>query len=335
MTNTEQNLWLILAQAISGQETSLADFDDDKILEQANLHGIPQLLNSQVQAGTLSGVGDGLIEQLKSESFRSAAFDMTMNAATCKTLDLLAEREIPALLLKGTPVAHLYYPATYLRTRCDTDIYIREHDLEKAIAVLSGDDYHISKSENREISSKQFVAAMPSAQNSYIHFDVHWKLSNRVMFQHTLPFDECLETSQPVPSLGPNAMALSKTDLLIHACIHRIAHGRNTQRNRLIWLYDIHLVFEAMDELEKSDFLAAARQKEVATLCADALEVCHATLGTAVPDGYIKEMKEGSEKEPSAKLIGSSKLRWAWEDMQSLGSLSEKIAFARELLFDR
>ena len=290
MTNTEQNLWLILAQAISGQETSLADFDDDKILEQANLHGIPQLLNSQVQTGILSGVNDGLIEQLKSESFRSAAFDMTMNAATCKTLDLLAEREIPALLLKGTPVAHLYFPATYLRTRCDTDVYIWEDDLEKAIAVLSGDNYHISKSESREISSKQFVAAMPSVQSTYIHFDMHWKLSNRVMFQHTLPFDECLETSQPVPSLGPNAMALSKTDLLIHACIHRIAHGRNTERNRLIWLYDIHLLIGAMSDAELQQFPVTAKQKSIGCLCADALEVCQDLFGTELPADFLSQL---------------------------------------------
>ena len=153
------------------------------------------------------------------------------------------------------------------------------------------------------------------------------------MFRKTLPFKECFQTKQPVTALGPNAHALSKIDLLVHACIHRIAHGRNTERNRLIWLYDIHLMVETMGDDERNEFLNKVQQRAVAVLCADALETCQAIFNTRLPEGFLVKLKANFKNEPSAKLINAAKLRWAWEDMQSLGSISEKVAFARELLF--
>ena len=152
------------------------------------------------------------------------------------------------------------------------------------------------------------------------------------MFRRTLPFDECRQTSQAVPALGSNARTLSITGLLLHACIHRIAHGRNTEHNRLIWLYDIHLLVQAMSESEVSEFRARAIERKVGAVCADALEVSHDLFNTALPPDLVAQLKSNARKEPSAKLIHASKLRWAWEDMQALDNIQQKIAFARELL---
>ena len=334
MPNTEPTLWKTLAKAINGQPTCLEKFDDNEILNQAAHHGIGLLLYTNLQAGTITGVSENLKEELKSATYPQAAKDMLLNNATQKLLDLLTKNEIPALLLKGTPVAFLYYPDTYLRSRCDTDIYIDETHLEDTAKLLSKHNYELSGLGKRKHSSKQFVAAKEITQQNFLHFDMHWKLSNRVMFRATLPFKECLQSSQPVTGLGPNARALSITDLMLHACIHRIAHGRNTERNRLIWLYDIHLIAEAMSKTELDHFLEKARQKTIAMLCADALETCQTLFNTTLPEHFLSRLKKDCKNERSAKLINASKLRWAWEDLQSLGSTSEKIAFARELLFD-
>jgi hypothetical protein len=221
-----------------------------------------------------------------------------------------------------------------MRPRCDTDIYINEKDLDRTASLLTGNSYQLSGLGKRTYSSKQFVAAIETMKNSFIHFDMHWKLSNRVMFRGTLPFEECLEKSQPVPNLGANARALSLNDLMLHACIHRIAHGRNTESNRLIWLYDIHLLAGAMSENELENFPSVAREKSIGYLCADALEMCQSLFATDLPPGYLNELRENQRREPSAKLLQSSKLRWAWEDMQSLQGIRQKAIFAKELLFD-
>ena len=114
---------------------------------------------------------------------------------------------------------------------------------------------------------------------------------------------------------------------------HRIAHGRNTERNRLIWLYDIHLLVESMDEAELTRFHEKALQRSIGVLCADALEVINGLFNTKLPPELIEELKGNKKNEPSARLIHSIKLRWAWADMQSLKGIKEKAAFAKELLF--
>lgn len=86
---------------------------------------------------------------------------------------------------------------------------------------------------------------------------------------------------------------------MIHACIHRIAHGRNTERNRLIWLYDIHLMAQAMSDTELDLFLERARQKAIAMLCADALETCQEIFNANLPDDLLGRLKKG---QPSRSL---------------------------------
>ena len=63
-------------------------------------------------------------------------------------------------------------------------------------------------------------------------------------------------------------------------------------------------------------------------------ETCQAIFNTNLPEHFLTHLKMDSKREPSAKLIEASKLRWAWEDLRALPGISEKIAFARELLFD-
>jgi len=332
-TKYDSKIWRTLACAVSGRETSLEDFEGEEVLRHAAQNGISQLLDSQVRAGTVAGLSEQVKQQLGASSKRQAVLDLLLNDATGKTLKFLTEGEVPVLLLKGTPIAHLYYDDTWQRPRCDTDLYIDHDQVDKAALLLSDHGYQVSGLGTREYSSKQFGASTAPFQKIGLQFDVHWKLSNRVMFRRTLPFDQCRETSQAVPALGPEARTLSITNLLLHACIHRIAHGRNTEHNRLIWLYDINLLIQAMNETEVSEFQARAIERKVGAVCADALDVSHDLFSTTLPPDLVQQLKSNARKEPSAKLIHASKLRWAWEDMQALENLQQKIAFVRELLF--
>ncbi len=333
MSNIEHTLWLALAQVISGKKTGLQHFNGEDILTTALSNGVIPLLEQGVSQGQITGLGEASCAQLKNSAKALASNDLMLNHATRETLNLLDRNNIPALLLKGTPLSHLYYGQSYLRPRCDTDLYISEGDLEATARLLSENGYDITGLGHRKLSSKQFGASRSAMQQVRTHFDIDWNLSNRVMFRSTLPFDDCYESRQPVPALGSMAATLCTIDLLLHACIHRIAHGRNTERNRLIWLYDIHLLVESMDEVELTRFHEKALQRSIGVLCADALEVINGLFNTKLPPELIEELKGNKKNEPSARLIHSIKLRWAWADMQSLKGIKEKAAFAKELLF--
>ena len=134
-------IWRTLGRAVSGQETSLGDFEGQEVLRHAAQNGISQLLDTQVQAGTVSGLSEQVKQQLGESSKTQAVLDLLLNDATGKTLKLLADGEVPVLLLKGTPIARLYYQDTWQRPRCDTDLYINQDHVEKAARLLSDHDY--------------------------------------------------------------------------------------------------------------------------------------------------------------------------------------------------
>ena len=141
---TENSLWKTLAQAITGRQTCLSGFDDTEIRHQSSAHGVDHLLTAQIKTGTVTGIGDALKTEFNSTIYPHVAYDMILNSATTNILDLMAANKIPALLLKGTPIAHLYYPNSFLRPRCDTDIYFDESQLDKLAELLSNHEYELS-----------------------------------------------------------------------------------------------------------------------------------------------------------------------------------------------
>jgi hypothetical protein len=54
--------------------------------------------------------------------------------------------------------------------------------------------------------------------------------------------------------------------------------------------------------------------------------------GSSFAAGDSARLRSQSRKEPTAKLIEASKLRWALADLAALPGLKAKFAFSRELL---
>lgn len=328
----------ILAAALRDQPVQLGALNTDnirKLLDTASYHGVSALIDQKINNQQILGMAHTEKTRLSSFSKITAANDLLLNAFTRKTLDLLGEKQIPGLLLKGTAIACNYFDDSYLRTRCDTDLLIRESDKQDVVNLLSANHYRVSGVDNRKYASKQFSAILGTTPGMAAAFDIHWKLSNRTLFNNILQFDECWDARQPVKQLGKNAFTLSPVHLLIHACIHRIAHGRNSDRNRLIWLYDIHLITSAFCDEEFDTFLEMAITKGIGALCADGLVMSQYYFGTRYPGGYLTELSSKKSEEKTAPLINAAKLRWALADIQALKGAGAKAGLISDLLFPK
>lgn len=340
-------LYRSLAQAMAGQQVDLSDASGERLLSLAQANGAAPLLAYRHAQRSATGIDRDTAEKLAEQARQQAARELVLNHATRILFDRLADAGLRCLALKGTPLSLLAYPEPYLRERCDTDLYVALDDVEAVAATLREAGYALQGLSARPQASKQFQASIRSFQALISVFDIHYRLSNRVLFRATLRFEDCWEARQPVPALGPSAWALSDTDLLLHACIHRIAHGRGSERDRLIWLYDIHLLWNALDEAARQAFVEKALVKKIAAVCADALEVCDDLFGTPqdrsrgqaggatltpVSD-WLGTLRQNASSEPTAPLIEAGKLRWAWADLMALQGLGPKLAFARELVF--
>lgn len=336
MSDTYHPNVLLLARALSGRRVRLPRASEQAVtglLKTARDHGVLAMFDRRGQEGIVQGPIDKNRTASGAKNRDYAAHDLMLTAIIRKTLDLLAAADIPALLLKGTPIGFRYYRSPYLRTRCDTDLFIRTADREMAAEVLASNGYRITGLDRRFHPSKQFAAVHRFRQGSAVSFDIHWKLSNRTLFDDILPFEECWETHRPLPELGDNAYMPSPPQLLLHACIHRIAHGRNTMRNRLIWLYDIHLITQGFSAEDFERFRRLAIEKRVGMLCVDALVMCQYYFRATYPAQYLATLAHNRRQEPSARLLRASKPRWVLADLSALETLHEKLAFSRELLF--
>ena len=322
-----------VAMALAGHPVNLSGIPGDIFNQLVISNGIAPLLAYQQAQGKATGIDGETTKALTERSRRQAAQDLVLNNDTRKLLEQFAETGLRCLALTGTPLSLLAYPESYLRERCDTDLYIAEKDIEAVTHVLRDAGYTIHGQGERPGVSKQCQASIRSFQGLHSKFDIHFRLSNRVLFRRTLPFEACWETRQPVAALGDAAFTLSNIDLLIHACIHRIAHGRNTERDRLIWLFDIHLLAERMNEEEQALFRERAAQKRVGVLCADALKVTREIFGTAVSPDLIAALEENYRDEPSAKLVHASRIRWAVSDVASARGLKTRLGLVKEFLF--
>jgi hypothetical protein len=111
-----------------------------------------------------------------------------------------------------------------------------------------------------------------SGDRALLHvYDVHWRISNRAAVVHSKAFDyaSCASRAVEIAALGPNARTLADEDALLLACVHLMAHHAHDQR--LIWLYDIHLLVAAMDGTRFRGFATLAEETGFAAVCKDAI----------------------------------------------------------------
>ncbi|HUR32683.1 MAG TPA: nucleotidyltransferase family protein, partial [Vicinamibacterales bacterium] len=138
-------------------------------------------------------------------------------------------------------------------------------------------------------------------------FDVHWKISTQAIFADLLTYDELLAEAVPVPSLGPHARAAGHLHALLLACIHPVMHHRNSER--LLWLYDIHLLATRLPDGDLERFTQLAIAKHVARICRHQLSRCATRFGTPVPARLLASLEADRGVEPSEIYLRQDR-RW-------------------------
>jgi len=199
------------------------------------------MLDYRIREGIVHGLADEDQKALYTVSRDQIVYDLMLTAATRKTIDLLAPADIPVLLLKGTPIAFQYYQAPYSELAA-----IQISSYERRIRTWlprfwrqTATNYRVW-TKGPTLPSNSTPCSHPGRASpccSIFTGDSATALSSITSCNSR----NIREMRRPLPELDSNAYTLSPPHLLLHACIYRIIHGRNTMRNRLIWLYDIHL----------------------------------------------------------------------------------------------
>lgn len=275
--------------------------DAARLLESIKQHGIGPLVYSH-----LSDDSWPIHAALREAAIRAAAGESLRLADLRALLAEFASRGISVVIIKGTGLAYDLYDAPELRPRGDTDLLIAEHDCDAVRHLMLDLGYPspLTSGDTLAVRQQSFV------RSGHV-YDVHWDVANSPVVRDALPFDELISKAIGVPGIATTTLAPSHVDALLLACIHRVAHHHDNER--LIWLYDIHLLREAMTGDEHARFWHLAAERRVVTICEHSIDLADSWFATVPHDrasDWLGE-HERMRDEPSAAFLDRGRRRGA------------------------
>ena len=273
-------------------------------------------------------------EALIRDARMQAALDLLREGELIAVLAAFGQAGIATVLLKGAALAYSHYPEPASRTRCDADVLIRPADHDAAMHLLEGLGYRRPNAVSGTLVSYEESHTKNDGPVDHV-IDLHWRISNRQVFARALSFEEAYARSVPVPQLGASARTLYPPHALLLACMHRAAHlsSEGPEGNRLVWLYDIHLLANAMTAGEWKDFAQLCSVKEMRRISLDAFSATQRTFATVFPDDVLDALAPAGTKELSAAYLVTDRRRLLLTNLRALGSWRERATLLRESLF--
>lgn len=239
-----------------------------------------------------------------------------------EVLDVLAQAEVPCLVLKG-PVAALrhYSPPVLRKPSMDIDLAVRDKDLERASAALARHGYAGERSlaEARARSHHYELAAEGKPG-----IELHFRLSHGA---YGIPVEEFFDRAElyDLPD-GRSVHVLRPADEILHLVLHR-AHGRfatlfHFHEIRQLWrAAGVEVQAEVLRLAEKHHFAGAfaltdagfrARWKE--PLLHDGLKLRPTWLAGRIDEKLYLEFERLSD--PGRELPLGVRLGRRWIDLQ-------------------
>lgn len=232
----------------------------------------------------------GVVNRLREYRRIQSVKELSSKENLKRTIALLGSSDVDCLILKGSALAYSLYKRPYHRIHGDTDILIRPADKDTVDTLLSASGYKRSVNVSGSLISHQNTYSKTEMGIRH-DYDVHWKISNRNAYADLFDFEALYTERRSVPSLGDHASRLCSIDALLHAIIHYYGHYPG-DRERLIWVYDIHLLCTRLNPDQWHTFLEKSRQKKLDPLVLDALLLTRKTFRTRLPDIVLRKLMQ-------------------------------------------
>jgi hypothetical protein len=217
---------------------------------------------------------------------RAAVSELGRRPALNAMLGGLAAQSIDAVLLKGAALAVSVYPEPCLRPMADIDVWVREHQVDEAVACLLRAGFEIAPGSMPDgrlsaSGSQRRLRHAGSRVRIELHGGVH---SLQQLSPETL--ERIWQGAETIAIAGRPARILCPGDALVHACLHlgstnRFADGQ-------LPLLDVALI--SVTRGSRIDWLRlarSARAEKIAVYLTVALTLARDLFGASVPDEYF------------------------------------------------
>ncbi len=290
-----------------------------------------------------------VLPALRLANHRSVALSLLWATELRHLLTDLRAVGVRPLLLKGTPLAFSCYPQPGLRPRTDTDLLIRPDDRAATYDGLRARGYRATVGVDGDYVSYQCCFIQAGSGDQRLIVDLHWRINNSQLLAPLLSYDELLDRAHPVPALGPLALAPAPADALLLACLHRAGHladqamiegEQRCMADRLIWLYDIHLLVKTLNRTEDEsagsiwgDWLQRVEAKRLRDICRDGLQATANRFATPVPGRVWQALRVRDQHAIPVGVFHTRGWRRAWRELGALSDWRARERFVRENLF--
>lgn len=315
----------------------------EAFLARAEFHGVLPLLNGRLRNPELAGMWPTVIrDRCRKEALSWAAWDLAQRYETMRLLAAFRESGVKPLLLKGAALAYSHYSNPALRPRGDVDLLVAAHDKGRTEELLGALGYARDGVPMGEFISQESSWSRVDRRGAGHTVDLHWRSNNSPILAKLLDYEEMSARAVAVSTLGPDTATPCPVHALLFACIHRAGHVnapydvdgvRYPAKERLIWLYDIHLLASQMAPIEIEEVAAIASRKRMTAICREALMLCEQRFGLQVPPAVMQTLQSGDDAEPSSRFFRGGRLFQMTGDLLALDGPGERIGWLKELAF--
>jgi hypothetical protein len=328
-----------LAAALRGVPRVWTELDDpvrqQQFVESASAHRVRPLLAWALRrSGELqmwpAAIRDVLIEAARAE----AVLEIGRRHELCRLMSAFAAAGIDALAIKGAALAYDVYPEPWLRPREDTDLLVRPSDAARAGVLLVAAGYRaIARQSGRIVTNQQLYVRSDAPHRDAV--DLHWKIADPATFADLLSADDLIRDAAVVTlddSCGVRVP--TRTHALLLACWHRVAHHHDVER--LLWLYDIHLLAGALNEADSEVFSETAVATKTSAVCASALTLAVDAFRSPVAAALLTRLRASTaDTESPATLYlrdGARPVDLLLADLRALPTWTARVRLVREHL---
>jgi Uncharacterised nucleotidyltransferase len=314
MTYNDSSLKEWLSSILRGDRASLlsrcTEADIDHLIRIGENEGITALLRNQLEKhGYLDTIPEKFASQLKALEFQHVALNLSRQSEVKKVLNLLRTQELDFVLMKGEALANTIYPAPHMRTRCDTDLLFRDKKATgEAWLTLKKEGYAREQTLEGKFVGYQFSCSKLLGTGVTNTFDVHNEINDYLWFAKKFPFDELYSSALNIDYCGLQVKCFNSAYALMHANLHRVSNKPLGIQDRLIWLYDIHLLCRSLSHSEWEAFCCLAQEKEMSRVCLEGIQQASYYLHTEIPNRFLATLTGLAAKEPRG--LNGMNQRW-------------------------
>lgn len=311
--------------------------DEVVLLDTARAEGVLALCRSWLRrSAAWEQYPETLRAALTRHAYQEAAVEMLRAAELRAVLEALAQQGLPVLLLKGAALAYTLYPAPHLRSRCDTDLLLQSRDeAARAGRVLQTTlGYQRPNAVAGDLIIHE-LGCYKTGPGGLAHtLDIHWRLNNAALLSERFTFAELAAAAVPIPALGPHAQGLGSVHALLLACLHRVAHLPEGNADRLIWLYDIHLLAQRLTDQQWQEIVILAEERALCGPCLDGLGNARTWFATVLPEAVLSRLRAGADRERwFDPRLARKRWRLEWLNFRALPSTAERLRWLGQHLF--